>query len=173
MTAATARGLAAWPRGNAGRVVVALGLALAGLWAVELDPAARGILAPLELATAQLTAAMLGWIGLPVAREATVLVHAEGFACEIYYTCTAFIPVVLLVAAIAPWPTQRPARILGALVGAVLLVLLNQARLVSLVWVGVHVPEAFDVAHTVAWPALLILATAGYWLAWVKAVHRR
>jgi exosortase/archaeosortase family protein len=152
---------------------VALGLALAGLWAVELLPAARGMLAPLELATAQLTAAMLGWIGLPVAREATMLVHAEGFACEIYHTCTALVPVVLLVAAIAPWPAERRARILGALVGAVLLVFLNQARLVSLVWAGVYAPEAFGVAHTIAWPALLVLATAGYWLAWVKAAHRR
>jgi len=173
MSAATAPALAGWSSGEAGRVVVALGLALAGLWAVELHPAARGMLAPLELVTAQLTAAMLGWIGLPVAREATVLVHAEGFACEIYHTCTAFTPVVFLVAAIASWPAPRRARILGVLVGAVLLVLLNQARLVSLVWAGVHVPHVFGVAHTMAWPALLILATAGYWLAWAKAVHRR
>jgi exosortase/archaeosortase family protein len=172
MIAATVRGLAAWPR-EARRMAAALGLAVAGLWAVELLPAVRGMLAPLELATAHLTAAMLGWIGLPVAREATLLVHAGGFACEIHHACTALLPAVLLVAAIAAWPVQPRARILGALVGAMLLFLLNQGRLVSLVWVGVHGPGVFDVAHTVGWPALVILATAGYWLAWAKAVRRR
>jgi exosortase/archaeosortase family protein len=173
MIAETARGSIGAPRGEVWRVAPALAFALACVWAVELHPAASGMLAPLNLLTAQLTAVMLGWIGVPVAREATVLVHAQGFAAEIYYACTAFTPVVLLVAAIAPWPAPWRARILGALVGAVLLFFVNQARLVNLVWLGVYAPERFDVAHTLAWPALLVLATAGCWLAWVRAVRRR
>lgn len=172
MIAEAARGLMGSPRGEAWRLVLPLGLALAGVWVIELHPAASSVLAPLNVLTAQVTAAMLGSIGLPVAREAAVLAHVQGFACEIYHACTAFTPVALLVAAIVPWPASRRARIFGALAGAVLLFFLNQARLVSLVWLGVHTPELFDVAHTMVWPALLILATAGYWFAWVKAAHR-
>jgi exosortase/archaeosortase family protein len=159
--------------GEAWRLVLPLGLALAGIWVIELHPAARGVLAPLGVLTAEVTAAMLGSIGLAVAREGAVLAHSQGSAWEIDYACTAFTPVVLLVAAIAPWPAPRRARILGAAAGVALVFSLNQARLVSLVWLGVHTPEIFDVAHTIAWPALLALATAGYWFGWVKATHRR
>jgi exosortase/archaeosortase family protein len=173
MIAEAAHGLTRSPRAEVWRVAPALAFALACVWAVELHPAASGMLAPLNLLTAQLTAAMLGSIGVSVAREATVLVHAQGFAAEIYHACTAFTPLVLLAAAIAPWPVSRRARILGALVGAALIFFLNQARLVSLVWLGVYAPERFDAAHTMVWPALLVLATAGYWFAWAKAARRR
>jgi exosortase/archaeosortase family protein len=148
-----------------------LGCVLAGLWSIELHPTAAAVLAPLNVLTAQLTSAMLAVVGLPVARDAVVLTHASGFACEIYHACTAFTPVVLLAAAILPWPASWRARLLGVVVGAAFLMVLNQLRLISLVWLGVYAPQFFDFVHFWLWHAVLIAATAGYWLGWVKAAR--
>jgi exosortase H (IPTLxxWG-CTERM-specific) len=171
MIALTARASVAPPHVAVRRIFLPLGGVLAGLWTIELHPAAASLFAPLNLLTAHLTAVMLDLLGLPVVREAVVLTHAGGFACEIYDACTVFTPVVLLAAAILPYPASWRARLLGVLVGAAFLVVLNQLRLISLVWLGVYAPQFFDFVHFWLWHALLIVATAGYWLGWVKAAR--
>jgi exosortase/archaeosortase family protein len=150
-----------------------LGTAFAVLWVLELHPSAGAVLAPLNLFTARMTASLLAAIGLTVTREAAVLAHAGGFACEIYYACTAFVPVLLLAAAIFPQPVSRRAKWMGVAIGVALLGAVNQARLVSLVWLGVHAPGLFDAAHALWWPVLLTLATIGYWIGWMKATRAK
>ena len=167
MTAAAHVVIAA-PHGAVRWVFLALGAALAALWAIELHPGGEALFAPLNLLTAQLTATMLGAVGLPVAREAAVLTHASGFACSIHHACTAFTPVALLAAAVLAFPVAWRARLTGVALGTAFLVALNELRLVSVVWIGVHAPPLFDVVHLWLWHAILIAATAGYWLAWVK-----
>jgi exosortase H (IPTLxxWG-CTERM-specific) len=171
MTALTAHALVAPPYAAVRRIFLPLGGVLAGLWVVELNPAAAALLAPLNLLTAQMTAATLDLVGLPVAREGVVLTHAGGFACEIYQACTAFTPVALLAAAILPYPASWRARLAGVVVGAAYLTVLNQLRLISVVWVGVYAPQFLEFVHFWLWHALLIVATAGYWLGWVKAAR--
>jgi exosortase/archaeosortase family protein len=154
------------------RLALALGLALAGLLAIETRPAHGAALAPLEVLTARLTEAMLAAAGLPVVRQAQVLVHAGGFACAITAGCTALIPAALLAAAILSQPAPWRARLVGAATGTALVVAVNQVRLVTLVWLGVRAPGLFDAAHAFVWPGLLALATAAYGFAWLAAEHR-
>lgn len=145
-----------WP------LAVLLAGTLAALWLVLRLPPAVALLEPLTTLTAVATAHMLAVLGLPVVRELNVLTHAGGFACEIDIACTALIPVALLTAAILPWRRPWPARLGLAAGGIVWLALVNQLRLVSLVFVGVYAPAWFDVLHQWLWPALLALAAAGY-----------
>lgn len=164
----TAHAVIAMPHAGVRRVFLALGAVLAALWAIELHPGGAALFAPLNLLTAQLTATMLGFIGLPVAREAAVLTHASGFACSIHHACTVFTPAVLLAAAVLSSPAPWRARLAGVAGGTASLIVLNQLRLVSVVWIGVHAPALFDFVHFWLWHAILIAATAGYWLAWAK-----
>lgn len=149
-----------------------LGVVLAGLWLIQIHPLAGGVFAPFTVLTAQWTAFMLAAIGLPVMREAATLVHAGGFACEIDVACTALIPAVLLAAPMAVLRATPRARLMGIILGTLLVVLVNQLRLVSLVWLGVHAPGYFDVAHNLLWPVLLILTGSGYGLIWLRATRR-
>jgi exosortase/archaeosortase family protein len=168
---AVARQAAASPRRDL-RLVWSLGVALAGLWAIELWPAAAAAVAPLEELTAHLTAAMLATVGVPVVREAAVLVHSSGFACAIARACTALIPAVLLAAAVLTQPLPWRTRLIGVCAGTALVVAVNQLRLVSLVWLGVHAPALFQTAHGLVWPAVLTLASAGCWWLWLTAASR-
>ncbi len=145
---------------------------LAGLWVIQIHPQAGGVFAPLTVRTAQLTAFMLAAIGLPVMRDAATLVHAGGFACEIDLACTALIPAALLAAVMALLRATPRAHLMGIIPGVLLVVLVNQLRLVSLVWLGVHAPGYFDVAHNLLGPVLLILMGSGYGLIWLHAIRR-
>jgi exosortase/archaeosortase family protein len=160
------------PRRDGRALLASLALALGALWALELLPALGALLAPLNVLTAQLTAAMLAAVGLPVARVDAVLVHAGGFACVIDHACTALGPVAVLAALILPRAASRRARATGVLLGTVLLVGVNQLRLISLVWLGVQAPDLFQFAHVWLWPALLVVTTVGYWWAWARMTRR-
>jgi len=149
-----------------------LGVVLAGLWLIQIHPLASGLFAPFTVLTAQWTAFMLAVTGLPVMREAATLVHAGGFACEIDVACTALIPAALLAASMAVVRATPRAHFTGIMIGALLMVLVNQLRLVSLVWLGVHAPGYFDVAHNLLWPALLILTIGGYGFIWLRITRR-
>jgi len=156
---------------NHGRVVavvLALVVVVTGLWVVQIYPHVDALFTPLNLLTAQASATMLELSGLPVTQEQTRLSHTGGFSCEIDYACTALIPVLLLAAAILAWRSTWRARLTGILGGAMLLLILNQLRLVSLIWLGVHAPAWFEMAHVWLWPALLLTSVAGYWYAWVR-----
>ena len=153
-------------------VAGSLAVVLVGLWAILIHPLAEGVFAPFTVLTAQLTAFMLAAIGLPVMREAATLVHAGGFACEIDVACTALIPATLLAAVMALLRATPRAHLMGIIPGVLLVVLVNQLRLVSLVWLGVHAPGYFEVAHNLLGPVLLLLTGVGYGFIWSRAARR-
>ncbi len=122
------------------------------------------LLAPLTTWTAGVTPVLLRWAGMEATRVATVVSHPSGFAYEIYYRCTGFLPVAVLTTAILASPGRWRRKLVGLVVGVPVLIALNLARLVHLFYVGVHRPAAFDFAHAVLWQGLVILAIAGLWL---------
>lgn len=126
------------------------------------------LLAPLTMLTARMTLALLHWLGMEAARAATVISHPEGFAYEIYYRCTGFLPVAFLTVAILPSPAPLRYKSIGLAVGVPILIVLNLTRLVHLFYLGVYHPTAFDFAHAVLWQGLLILVTFGLWLGWTR-----
>ncbi len=149
-----------------------LAVVLAGLWLIQFHSLAGDVFAPFTVLTAQWTAFMLTAIGLPVMREAATLVHVGGFACEIDVACTALIPAALLAASMAVVRATPRAHLMGITIGVLLVVLVNQLRLVSLVWLGIHAPGYFDATHNLLWPALLILTIGGYGFIWLRATRR-
>ncbi len=126
------------------------------------------LLAPLTTWTARVTLALLYWLGIAATRMATVVSHPSGFAYEIYYRCTGFLPVAFLMTAILAYPGCWRRKLVGLAVGVPVLIALNLTRLVHLFYLGVHNPAAFDFAHSVLWEGFLILAILGLWLGWTR-----
>lgn len=125
-------------------------------------------LAPLTTLTAKTTLVLLHWSGMEAVRVATLIYHPDGFAYEIYYRCTGFLPVAFFTAAILASPGTLRSKCVGLAVGVPILAALNLTRLVHLFYVGVHNPAAFDAAHAVLWEVLLILAILGLWWGWTR-----
>lgn len=166
---ATTRGLwrKSWVR--FGLAVGAYGLALAFLYS---SPRLIQVLEPLDRLTAAATATVLSWLGTEVHHVGSVLTHPGGFSYEIYYRCTGLIVAALLVVGVFALPGLRRHKLSGALLGALLVLLLNLARLVSLFLLGVWFPAAFGFVHAVVWEAAMLGFVLGYWLLWLKRPPR-
>jgi len=137
-------------------------------WLFEL-PRPSLQLQPLSVATADVALAWLARLDVTLVRQGLLLIHADGFVTEVHPTCTALVPAALLAAAVAVHRGTRPGqKLAGMLGGMLLIVLVNQARLVGVVWVGVNAPAAFALVHGWLAPISLIVLGAAYWLAWVR-----
>lgn len=126
----------------------------------------------LNVATAESALAWLAALGTPLAREGSLLLHGRGWVTEVHATCTALLPAALLCVAMAMHPRATVARrCIGMLCGVACVVLVNQCRLVGVIWVGVHAPHWFDAAHGWVAPMVLVAATVASFLAWARTVR--
>lgn len=129
-------------------------------------------LAPLAVLTARITAAILHTAGLAVQREEAILSHPDGFAYEIAYTCTGFLPAVTFIVCLLACSGSVKAKLAGIGFGMPALIAVNLLRLVHLYYLGVYVPGTFRVAHEVIWEALLAVTFIGLWVGWLNLAQR-
>lgn len=135
------------------------------------QPALDALLFPLNTATADAATAWLALAGVALVRDGTLLLHAHGFATEVHQVCTALLPATLLAVGIAMHPRAGAGhKLLGILWGTAVVVLVNQCRLVGVIWVGVQAPSLFGLVHGWLAPAALLGLTLGYAWAWACVV---
>lgn len=118
----------------------------------------------LEL-SATLSAAILRGLG----EEATAdgnWVESPRFGYSVWDGCDALEPLGLFAAAVVATPAPTLLRLAGVLLGAVVMSLVNQVRIVSLYFTGIHYPAAFETLHVEVWQAFFILFSIGLWVAW-------
>jgi exosortase/archaeosortase family protein len=106
-------------------------------------------------------------------------VHVHGadivgrYSLTFAMNCDAMDVYILFASALLAFPAGARARALGLAAGLAALVALNVVRIVSLYFVGVYFPRAFEFCHMDAWPMVIVLATcAGFllWTRWNRAV---
>lgn len=122
--------------------------------------------------TAQLLALALTLLGNSSYTEGT-LVRSQFFSLEIIFECTAILPIVLFVAALAATPTNTIAKLWALGWGLPAIVIFNLVRLISLVYIGRFAPQAFDTVHLLVWQPLTILFALALWLLWVERGRAR
>lgn len=154
--------------GFASKLGLRFGLAMCAslliLVVLQQSPGIIRAMAPLDVVTARITAAVLQLSGMPVHQEAAVLSHPAGFSYKIYYNCTGLIAAGFLSAGLLVLPLRMTARLMQVLSGAALVLALNQVRLVSLFYIGVRYPQVFGFFHTVLWNAGMLVFMLGFWL---------
>jgi exosortase/archaeosortase family protein len=130
-------------------------------------------LAPLAVLTARLILPLIRQLGIDATREGALIAQPEGFAYEVAYTCTGFLPVLTYIVCVLAYPASWRHRSVGIALGAPLLWMVNVSRLVHLFYVGVFQPTSFRWAHEVAWEGLLAIAFVTLWMAWMAWSERR
>lgn len=135
-------------------------------------PALDRPLLALNAATADAAIAWLALAGVPLLRDGTLVMHAQGFATDVHQVCTALLPAALLALGIAMHPNGRARhKLVGVLLGVLVVALVNQCRLVGVIWVGVQAPAMFGVVHEWLAPAWLLALTTAYGWAWTRTVR--
>ena len=88
--------------------------------------------------------------------------------------CDAIHPSALFVAAVLASPVSMWAKLPGAVIGTVFLMLTNLVRIITLFYIQIHAPQIFQIVHVEVWQALFIFLAILCWVVWARwAVGRR
>jgi exosortase H (IPTLxxWG-CTERM-specific) len=101
-------------------------------------------------------------------------VSSSRFSVNIQHGCDAVAPTMLFVAAVLAFPAPLVTKIPGAIVGSIILALINLVRIIALFFTGIYFPKAFEVMHVDVWQPVFILLALTLWIAWAWwATHDR
>lgn len=139
--------------------------------AVAMAGGFQGVYRVLTHHVARVTAGALNLLG-DNAHASGDHVDGAGFSLEIIPPCTGLLPALLFLAAVFAFPCRWHQKALGVALGVSGIYLVNLLRMVSLYYVGVYFPAAFERAHMTVWQPVIILSVAAFWLLWVVTLTR-
>jgi exosortase H (IPTLxxWG-CTERM-specific) len=99
------------------------------------------------------------------------VVSLNGFAVEIKNNCNAIYEVGMYTAAVWAYPASWRERLLGTLVGAGVLYIVNFLRILTLLTVGLWYRSWFDATHLYAWQLVFLLVVGACWITWVSRIR--
>jgi len=96
-----------------------------------------------------------------------VVIRTPQFAVQVARGCDAIEPLALFFAAVLSSPLRRWWRkIPGILIGGLILLFVNTARIVTLVIIRIHFPSIFQDMHERIWQAAFIILVIVLWASW-------
>lgn len=111
------------------------------------------------------TAWVLALLGLEGESRGTLIISSIG-SVEIIRECTAVYPTAMFLAAVFAYRTSWRRKLAGVVGGILAIQCLNVVRIISLMFVQQHYPDAFEYMHMVVWQSLIVFLTALLWLLW-------
>ena len=120
---------------------------------------------------ARVVGAILALFGYDISVAETT-VHSPQFSLEIVRGCDAIEPAATYVAAVLASPVGVWAKIPGILIGTAAIMLINLFRIISLFFVGVYYPNAFNMIHEGVWQAAFVALAIVFWGVWVQWATR-
>ena len=121
---------------------------------------------------ARVSGALLNLVGEVVEVKGRRITSPD-FSVTIKRGCGALDPAALFFAAIVAFPSGIRPKLLGLLLGLSFLFALNQVRIMSLYFIGVYFPEAFDTAHVDIWQAIFVVVSVALWAIWARFAMSR
>lgn len=94
------------------------------------------------------------------------LVMSPRFSMQIVRGCDALEPAALFLSAVIAFPVGFRKKLLGALLGIVLIEATNVVRMVTLYYVGVYWRQYFEMMHVEVWQAAFIVISVTFWALW-------
>jgi len=93
-------------------------------------------------------------------------ISSPRFALEVRHGCDALLPTALFVSAVLASPVRFWLKIPGIVIGAILLMLMNLVRVVTMFYAGIYIPSFFDRMHVEVWPAIFVTLSLFLWVVW-------
>jgi exosortase/archaeosortase family protein len=108
----------------------------------------------------------------PDATISGALVAVGGASLEIVSECTPLVPALLLMGAVAAYPSAPKSKAIGLVVTLACLWLVNLLRLLVLIVILQKAPGWFDFAHVYLWQTVTVLAAAALFAGWIRWTSR-
>jgi exosortase H (IPTLxxWG-CTERM-specific) len=145
--------------------VVLIGAYLLIAW----NPVNDRAIVPFTAGIAKVSGSILQTMGENV-RVAGTTIASPRFGVNINNGCNGVEAMLILLASIVAFPASMKARVVGLLLGAVVVQVLNFIRIITLYLLGAYQPRLFDLFHTAVWQIVIILAAIGFFLVWSARV---
>jgi exosortase/archaeosortase family protein len=100
-------------------------------------------------------------------------VSSDRFSVDIKRGCDAVQPTVLFISAVLASPVGFLSKLPGLAIGFFFLMAMNLVRVISLFYIGIHLPSWFDMAHHDIWQATFIILSILAWALWAIWAVRR
>ena len=120
---------------------------------------------PLTTLIASQAAWILKVVGLKVYASG-ITISGEGFSVKILANCNAIFEIMLFLSAVIAFPALIKDKVVGVVVGTILIYLLNLLRVVLLFLIGVYSPQFFEGTHIYVAQSIFIVMVAIFWLFW-------
>jgi len=115
----------------------------------------------------------LNLVGSHVRVEGTyIMSNSPQFTLQIIRGCDAIEPIAIFLAAVLVSPVRITSRLVGAIAGSLILILVNWFRLVMLFFVGMYWRSLFDLLHETIWQAIFVALAIVLWALWVDWATR-
>lgn len=150
-------------------IFVIILLALFGL--KMLPSVQQAVVEPWTSLVARVSIAIVQWIEPDVITFGRVVRSPTvAFGISVDPLCSGLEACIVLTAGILAFPATWGERLLGLLLGFIVVQAVNLVRIVSLFFIGQWNPKLFDIAHLIVWQALIMLTVIVIWLLWVRYV---
>lgn len=161
-------GLKAFLKTPAGRFVARYALILSvGFIVLALRPVNDHVVNPYTTFVAYEAKGVLNLLG----EHATVhhqVLSSSRFAVQIYNGCNGLEAILVFVSGVLAFPAAWRRKVVGIVLGLLVIQVVNTIRVVSLFYLGVFRPQWFSAAHVFVWQTLIILVGVVLWLLWVQ-----
>ena len=94
-------------------------------------------------------------------------IHSPRLTANIIRGCDAVEAIALYVCAVLAFPLPFLKKLLGIIVGTLLLLIMNLIRIVSLFLIGAYSRRMFDLMHIDVWQAVFIFFAVLLWILWL------
>ena len=122
---------------------------------------------PLAVAFASVSGLVLNLLSLKATASGTSL-RVESFAVQIDDVCTGIFVVAIYLSAILAYPSRAGEKLKGLMLGASAILILNLIRVISLMYIGLYLPQFFETAHLLVWQSLIIFSALLVWIYWTE-----
>ena len=122
---------------------------------------------PSILFSAWLTHVCLAALGTETQLSGRFVLHSD-FRIEVIPECTGVFAFIILLSLILAYPARWGWKVTGLLSGALLILVVNQVRLVTLFLLGIKARDLFEEIHVFVWQGIFILIIAFFWYAWAR-----
>lgn len=144
---------------------------MGGLFALELTPPGQALVHPWAELLARFSTFLIALFDPKVITYGNIIQsQANGFGVAIEAGCNAVEACIVLAAAILAFPSPWRHKMLGLVMGLVVVQAFNILRIISLFYLGQWRMDAFEFAHLYLWQGLIMLDVLVVWLIWIRTM---
>ncbi len=111
------------------------------------------------------------FLGFDVSRNGTILGSGQ-FEVDVSPACSGAVPSMIYLSAVLAYPASARAKVIGSVLGLLVINGLNLIRVVALFLIGIYYAQLFHDTHVYIAQALVVAVAVATWLFWAgRFVH--